>query len=101
MKTREITGQRWLKFFGLSAITLYPLVLYQNAKPGSTLRTHEHIHMAQIRRDGWLRFHASYLWQYVRGRIRGLKHLEAYRAISYEAETYAHQDDLEYPARSV
>ncbi len=45
---------------------------------------------AQVRAGGWLRFYADYLWQYGKGRMRGLDHAAAYRAISYEAEAYAH-----------
>lgn len=44
-----------------------------------------------MRARGWLRFYADYLWQYGKGRMRGLDHAAAYRAISYEAEAYAHQ----------
>ncbi len=47
---------------------------------------------------GWLRFYPDYpstplragQWQYGKGRMRGLDHAAAYRAISYEAEAYAH-----------
>ena len=101
MKIREITGCGCLRWFGTAAITLYPLVLYRDAEPGLTLRTHEAIHLAQVRSEGWVRFYAGYLWQYARGRLRRLGHAAAYRAISYEAEAYAHQHDPAYPERLV
>jgi len=101
MKTREITGCRWLRWFGTAAITLYPLVLYHDVDPTPTLRTHEAIHVAQVRSVGWLHFYAGYLWQYARGRLRGLGHAAAYRAISYEAEAFAHQHDAGYPDQLV
>jgi hypothetical protein len=98
VKIREITGCGCLRWFGTAAITLYPLVLYRDAEPGLTLRTHEAIHLAQVRSEGWVRFYAGYLWQYARGRLRRLGHAAAYRAISYEAEAYAHQHDPDYPS---
>ena len=99
MKIREFTGQNWLRWLDVRALTIYPFVFYRAATPSKTLRNHEAIHIAQVRRDGWLRFYTRYLWEYLRGRWRGLAHKEAYRAIGYEAEAYAHQDDPGYPAR--
>jgi len=101
VKIRKITGCRWLRRFATVAVTLYPLVLYRDAEPGATLRTHEAIHVAQVRSVGWLRFYAGYVWQYARGRLRGLGHAAAYRAIAYEAEAYAHQHDPGYPRRLI
>ena len=97
MRTREIHGSRIAAWLGVGAITLYPFILFRDAKPSAALITHERIHVAQVRRVGWLRFYAGYLWQYVKGRLRGLGHDASYRAISYEAEAYAHQHDPGYP----
>ena len=99
MKVREIKGSRLARWLGVAAITLYPFVLFRDAEPGPALVTHERIHVAQVRAHGWLRFYAGYLWQYAHGRLSGLGHTGAYRAIGYEAEAYAHQHDPGYPER--
>ena len=101
MKVREIKSSRIAGLLGVVAITLYPFILFRDAQPGPTLVNHERIHVAQIRAVGWLRFYAGYLWQYAKGRLRGLDHSAAYRAISYEAEAYAHQHEPGYPKRLV
>jgi hypothetical protein len=99
MKVREIRSSRLARWLGVAAITLYPFVLFRDAEPGPALVNHERIHVAQVRTHGWLRFYAGYLWQYAKGRLRGLGHAAAYRAIGYEAEAYAHQHDPGYPER--
>jgi hypothetical protein len=53
------------------------------------LAAHEVAHVLQYRRDGILRLLARYVWEYLRGRLRGLSHDAAYRAISYEREAFA------------
>jgi hypothetical protein len=98
MRVREIKGSRLARMLGVAAITLYPFVLFRDAAPGPALVNHERIHVAQVHRHGALRFYAGYLWQYAKGRLRGLGHAAAYRAISYEAEAYAHQHDPGYPS---
>jgi hypothetical protein len=99
MRVREIRGSRLARRLGVAAITLYPLVLFRDPEPGPALVTHERIHVVQVRTVGWLRFYAGYLWQYAKGRLRGLGHAAAYRAIGYEVEAYAHQHDPGYPER--
>lgn len=99
MKHREVTGCKWVAITGEDAITIYPFSFFREANPPEWLRTHERIHVAQVRRDGWWRFYASYIWQYLRGRWRRMGHDAAYRAIGYEAEAYAHQDEPDYPSR--
>jgi hypothetical protein len=98
MKVREIRGSRLARMLGVAAITLYPFALFRDAQPGPELVNHERIHVAQVRTVGWLPFYAGYLGQYARGRLRGLGHAAAYRAIGYEAEAYAHQHDPGYPS---
>jgi len=99
MRIREFTGQGWLRWLDVRALTVYPFVFYRDKRPGVKIRAHEAIHVAQVRRDGWLRFYTRYLGEYLRGRLRGLPHKKAYRAIGYEAEAYAHQDDPGYADR--
>ncbi len=53
------------------------------------LLAHELIHVGQWDRDGRPGFLASYLGDYVRLRLLGLDHNDAYRNIGYEYEAYA------------
>lgn len=63
---------------------------YLQAGPaGVALAAHEAVHVLQYRRHGLPRMLARYLWQYLRGRLRGLGHTRAYRAIDYEREAFA------------
>ncbi len=79
------------KILGVRAIVLYPFVLFVEPReqvPVSVVQ-HEMIHVRQVRRDGWIKFYFSYLREYFLALIRTRgRHLEAYRAISYEVEAY-------------
>ena len=87
----NIYNCRFLKPFRINAIVLYPFILYCDKHPNEELKRHEHVHIEQIKRDGFWKFYAHYLWQYWRGRRLGLSHYEAYRNISYEQEAFGDQ----------
>lgn len=53
------------------------------------LAAHEATHVLQYRRDGLLPMLWRYAREYLAGRLRGLGHDAAYRAISYEREAFA------------
>ena len=53
-------------------------------------RKHEDCHKAQWKREGAARFAALYFWDYLRGRAKGLNHMDAYLAIRYEVEARNH-----------
>lgn len=80
------------RFLGVGAITLYPFILFnmtrQEAIDNYTL-DHEFVHVRQVRKLGWLRFYASYLWKYIKGLVKTRSHTVAYFCISYEQEAYA------------
>ena len=84
----QIKNCKFLKPFRINAIVLYPLVLYQDKFPNESLVIHEEVHLKQIKADGVLKFYTRYLYEYVRGRMLGLSHYQAYRNISYEIEAY-------------
>ena len=50
------------------------------------LLKHESVHVDQWQRHGRIAFLARYLSDYVRGRVAGLSHSAAYRAIAFEKE---------------
>lgn len=71
---------------GWTGLTLYPFVFLAPWWTIQDLR-HELIHVWQVRRDGWLRFYVTWLWQRL---VRG------YRYISVELEAYAYDTDEQF-----
>lgn len=90
----KIMNCKILKPLKINAIVLYPFVLYCDPKPDPKIISHEQVHLDQIKRDGVLKFYSKYLWEYLKGRKKGLSHYEAYRKISYEEEAFADRSDL-------
>lgn len=89
---------KFLRWFGINGIVLWPFILYAERDPDPFIMNHESIHLEQIRRSGVLKFYAQYLSEYFRGRKKGLSHDEAYRNISFEKEAYQNQHDSFYIA---
>lgn len=77
---------------GVRGVTLFRMVLADpevlDARPDRLARfvVHELVHVRQFSDHGYLRFMASYLSEYWRGRLRGLDHRTAYLAIRAEVE---------------
>lgn len=72
---------------GSAAITIGPLISVRRSAAGdTTLQRHELVHVEQWRRLGFLRFLRRYLGAYLRWRLRGHRHLGAYRRIPLEIE---------------
>ena len=80
-------GRQW------AGQTLYPFVLVKPWACTAPVLRHELIHCQQVRRVGWWRFYAAWLWQLARGWVRLRSYGAAYRAIGFEAEAYAQQDN--------
>ncbi|MDE7426678.1 MAG: hypothetical protein K2M79_02620 [Muribaculaceae bacterium] len=66
-------------------------------KPSESMLRHETIHSRQMLELGYVFFYLMYLlewvWQLLRHRFNNFA---AYKAISFEREAYAHQDDEYY-----
>jgi Domain of unknown function (DUF4157) len=80
----------------VAAITLGSRIYVDRARLEGLVRgedpellAHELIHVAQWRRDGVVAFLSTYIRDYVRLRILGLSHAEAYRRIGYEWVAYS------------
>lgn len=72
---------------GVSAMTLGRFVfIRRGALDDPALLHHELVHVRQWREQGMVGFLVAYLSAYFRGRLRGLGHWEAYRAIPAEIE---------------
>ena len=72
---------------GVAGMTLGRWILLRRGhERDAGLVAHELVHVRQWRELGVLRFLWRYLGAYFRGRLRGLKHAEAYAAIPFERE---------------
>ncbi len=70
-------------------IYIAPAVLAGDPAVLGRLIVHELIHVRQWLESGALRFLLRYVGDYLRGRISGRSHQDAYSAIRYEAEARA------------
>ena len=72
---------------GAAAITLGPLIVVRRRSAGNErLLRHELVHVEQWRRYGVFGFLRRYLGAYLRWRLRGHRHWDAYRRIPLEIE---------------
>jgi len=67
MRTRYVYRSRLLRLITprwVRGMTLYPFILFREHKDAVTpiLVAHEQHHIEQVRRMGWLKFYALYLW---------------------------------------
>jgi len=73
MKIQRVYGSFLPRLLGARAFVFYPWIIFKHdkqtmaANPADTkgLFRHEWQHVIQVRRVGWLRFYASYLWQQI------------------------------------
>lgn len=93
-----VKNVRPLRLFRINGIVLWPFLFYADADPNPIIRNHEEIHLEQLRQKGIMKFYFQYLAEYFQGRLKGLKHDEAYRNISFEREAYTHQGNESYLA---
>lgn len=91
----------WLaKVLNVEAITLYPFIFFSGTRNWELVHdtiAHEYVHILQVRKLGWFRFYASYLWIYFRNRFQGMSADEAYYAVPYEQEAYEKQTTQKVP----
>lgn len=77
---------------GISGVTIWKLVLVDpdlmrgDVQRLGRLVIHELVHVRQFAEQGYVRFTARYLFEYISGRLRGEPHDDAYRGIKAEAE---------------
>lgn len=76
------------------AIYIRPEVLAADEFVVRRLIVHELVHARQWKTLGVSRFLSRYLTEYLRNRLAGMSHPQAYRAISLEVEAYAIADQL-------
>jgi len=83
-------------FINIWAITLYPFIICRG-KLEQKMRTHEIIHLYQQRELLVIGFYILYVWYWLVGLWKLGSFHAAYRAIPFEKEAYAHDDDPTYP----
>lgn len=88
-----IKNSRVARMFSVHAIVLYPFIFFADKNPDQILINHELIHVDQINRLGVLKFYFLYLKEYGTLRLKGKKHDEAYKGISFEEEAYRRQNE--------
>ena len=78
MIVREVIWPILFKVIDAQAITLYPFIFYESEQARRKYQAHEFVHVEQVRRLGWLRFYAEYLYQNIRyGYDKNLFEIEA------------------------
>jgi len=75
------------------AITFGRRIYVADGHASDALLRHERVHVRQAAELGVLRFLWRYAAEYVRNRRRGMTHDEAYRAISFEREAFAAEEN--------
>ena len=86
---------------GAAAITIGPLIsLRRRAAGNERLLRHELVHVEQWRRHGPVGFLRRYLGAYLRWRLRGHRHWDAYRRIPFEIEASWRARQPRSPAHS-
>jgi len=86
----------WLRPFlhrNTIAITLGRRIFIAAGHATDALLRHELVHVRQAGELGVIRFLWRYICEYLRNRRRGMSHDAAYRAISFEAEAFAAEDE--------
>ena len=74
----------------VNAITIYPWVLFADARDEVRPRTaaHELVHLRQIENDGWGRFHLRYARDFSAKLLTTFSYRAAMRETEYEREAY-------------
>ena len=89
-----VKNSKVAKALKVDGIVLYPFVLFSSPNPDQILIKHELIHVEQIKNFGFLCFYSTYFREYIRNRLKGQKHHQAYISISFEKEAYDKQNHV-------
>ena len=90
----KIIRNKCIPFKGFRAINLFGVLFVRgNARISERTLRHEAIHTAQMKEMLYIGF---YIWYIIEWLIRLFMKGNAYRNISFERETYKHQNELDY-----
>ena len=85
-------------YIDICAITLYPFIIMNEECEHPVIINHEKIHLEQQRELWIIPFYVLYILYWLKARVSGMNNHDAYRAIPFEKEAYAHEKDLTYLA---
>jgi hypothetical protein len=89
---------------GYTGISIWPFIILRDSEHEigkdayTTLINHERIHLRQQIETLIVPFYILYAFFYIRNRIKGLRHFQAYQMIPFEQESYANETNLKYLA---
>ena len=98
--TSKILFNKVLRHY--TGITLWPFVILRDtaeevgAGKYNALLNHERIHLRQQAELLVVFFYILYAFYYIRNRIKGMSHWNAYRSIPFERESYENEPNLNY-----
>lgn len=80
------------------AIAIFPFVIFKHRDllDDLILINHEKIHLKQQLECLLFLFYIIYVFEYIKGRIDGNSHYDAYRKISFESEAFENEKKLNY-----
>lgn len=90
--------EHWLPpILGATATTLGHNIFYEKNKTkiSDKLRRHEMIHVEQCERLSTFGFFVIYFFYYIKFRLEGLNHWDAYYKNPLEIEAYGREDDVQ------
>ena len=88
---------RFIPFRGFTAINLFGLIFVRQGKTFTSVELrHEHIHTRQMLELLVVPFYLWYTFEWFIHLMATRSPMRAYRAISFEREAYAHQNDRTY-----
>ena len=94
LKFYYIFDSSFTKFFNLEGIVLWPFVFISKPKDKTSPRIlkHELTHVAQVRREGPLKFYAKYLYYIYKSRQQNGNFQNAFFYNEYEDEAYENEN---------
>lgn len=106
MKVKFVFNQKWVKWFGVEAITLYPFVfcaLSPERALNTFLLSHEIVHLQDIRTQGFFSFYWTYLISFAANFLKTKNYWYSYHNIPHEVKAYRqmYNDDLYELAKQV
>jgi len=95
LKFYYIFDSSFTKFFKLEGIVLWPFVFISKPKDKTSPRIlkHELTHVAQVRREGPLKFYAKYLYYIYKSRKQNGNFQNAFFYNEYEDEAYENENN--------
>jgi len=87
---------KWfMGIFGWEGYTAPTKTIYFTVNPSDRLLRHEKMHVKQMEKDGIIRYHIKWFYEFIAGLFSGKSIKESYLDISYEIEARAAEIEKE------